>query len=114
MTNQPIPVPVANAMIQEYIHLIGTQTDDMSKQTQSVSFIKKDVLPWMNEVMQYADELRVCMGVYPPGHEQGGRLTVILWPYKDGQPASWPKEEGKAGDDPGGLIHPYNDGQGRP
>lgn len=117
MTNQPIPVPVAESMIKEYINLIGSgvTTEQLSKQTQNVAFQKKEVLPWLNEVMQYADQIRVCFGVYPPGHEQGGKLTVILWPYKDGKPATWPLEAGKAGDgDPGGLIKPFNEGQGTP
>ena len=111
MTNQPIPIDQANEMIQLYNNLMNEHK--MGDQTQSVSFNSKELVPWFNEVMQYADELRIFEGVYPANHECAGKISVMLWPYKDGRPASWPKVTGKDGD-PGGPIKPFNDGTGRP
>jgi len=111
MTNQPIPIEQANEMIQLYISLI--RTHNLGNQTQSVSFTSKELVPWFNEVMPFADELRIFEGVYPPRHEYAGKISFILWPYKDGKPANWPNIEGKAGD-PGGPIKPFNDGSGTP
>lgn len=51
---------------------------------------------------------RVCLGVYPKDDPNAGRITVILWPYKNGQPAEAPMAEGKSGSD--GKIPPYNNG----
>ena len=110
MANQPIPVEQANEMIAQYIEYMTKLGVDMQKQTQSISFTSKEFLVWLNETMPFADELRVCLGVYPPGDENPGRITSILWPYKDGRPATWPKTEGKDGEDDPDEIPPYNGG----
>jgi len=103
MTGKPIPVSDANNMIQEYTSYIQKPGTDMSTQTQSVSFSGKELMEWLNQIMPRADELRVCFGVYPAGHAQAGRMTVILWPYKDGEPTRTNPP------DP-----PYNEGTGQP
>jgi hypothetical protein len=77
----------------------------MSQQTQSVSFTKSDLMTWLNNVMPNADELRVFMGRFPSGYENEGRTSVILWPYKNGQPAT---------DEQQAEIEPYDDGAGHP
>ena len=60
----------------------------------------------MNRVKDTTDEFRVCLGMYPDG-EQAGRLTAIIWPYKNGQPAKKPTA-GKGGDDD--FEDPFNEG----
>jgi hypothetical protein len=57
-------------------------------------------MDWLNKTMAPADELKVFMGLYPPGHEQEGRTTVILWPYLKEKPLQ--------------DIDPFNEGQGLP
>ena len=111
MANQPIPVSTANAMINEYIAYMTKLGVDMNNQTQSVSFDGSILMSWLGTVMPYADELRVCIGSYSSG-ASAGRTTAILWPYKNGQPASWPA----AGKDGGGgqTIDPFNEGHGHP
>jgi len=114
MANQPIPVEQANEMIAQYIEYMTKLGVDMQKQTQSISFTSKELLLWLNETMPFADELRVCLGVYPPGAENPGRITSILWPYKDGKPATRPTIEGKGGGDDEEEIPPYNNGTLQP
>jgi hypothetical protein len=114
MPNQPIPVSTANDMIKAYISYMTTLGVDMNKQTQSVSFTGTILTDWLALTMPFADELRVCMGVYLPGHAQEGRTTAILWPYKDGQPATQPLSEGKDGGGSNTLLKPLNEGQGNP
>jgi hypothetical protein len=113
MPDQPIPVSTANDMLKQYVTYMKSLGVDMDSQTQSVSFTGSSVMGWLAQVMPFADELRVCMGLYPPGHIQAGRTTVILWPYKNGQPATKPLTEGKNGGG-GSTINPYNDGHGQP
>jgi hypothetical protein len=108
-----IPVSTANDMIKGYFDYMTKQGVDMNKQTQSVSFTGSTVMEWLSTVMPRADELRVFMGFYPEGHAQAGRTTVILWPYKDGRPATKPMADGKDG---GGNeeLDPFNEGTGQP
>lgn len=113
MANQPIPVKQANDMIAQYIEYMQKLGVDMTKQTQSISFTSKELLNWLSGAMPYADELRICEGVYPDG-ENAGRITVILWPYKNGKPATKPVEQGKGGGDDDEEIEPYNDGVLKP
>lgn len=113
MTNQPIPIEQAQQMIALYLQYI--KDHGIGDQTQYVIFTNKEFVPWFDEVKRYADEFRIFNGVYPTGHEFAGRMTVIIWPYKDGKPATWPLVEGKDGDpDPGAPIKPFNDGHGAP
>jgi hypothetical protein len=111
MANRPISIDEANAMIQQYLVYMKNHGVDTAKQTQSVSFTGPELMAWLQEVMPYADELRVCEGVYPPGHPQAGRITTILWPYKDGYPAKRLDGKGNGGGD---GIKPFNEGQGHP
>jgi len=112
MENRPIPVSEANLMIQEFIRYMPAHDMDPFKQTQSVSFTGKELMSWLTQTMPYADELRVCLGVYPPGNPNAGRITVILWPYKDGEQASQTLTEGKDGGPD--KIPPYNQGSLHP
>jgi len=84
----------------------------MEHQTQSVSFTNDAFADWLSTVTPFTDELRVFMGVYPDGHAQAGRTTVILWPYKDGRPASKPLTIGKGNGNED--LPPYNEGTGHP
>lgn len=112
MANQPIPVSEANDMIQAYLEYMTRLGVDMSKQTHSVSFTAPELSKWMETVKSYTDEYRMCLGVYPGG-ENAGRMTVIVWPYKNGKPATKPDTEGKSGGG-GGFAPPYNQGQLNP
>lgn len=113
MANRPISIAEANLMIEQYLEYMKLHGVDTSKQTHSVSFTGPELMAWLNEVMPYADELRVCEGVYPKDHPNAGRITTILWPYKDGHPAKRLDSEGK-GNGGGDGIKPFNEGQGHP
>ena len=111
MENGPIPVDVANAMIQEYLLYMQSKGIDMDKQTHSVSFTRDRLMDWLSKTMPDADELRVCLGAYGKDDENAGRITVILWPYKDGQPTTQPLSEGKDAPPPSDPpTPPYNNG----
>lgn len=111
MKNHPIPVSEANLMIDTYIKYLGQLGVDPSKQTQSVSFTGPELMTWLQNTMRSADELRICLGVYPEGHADAGRITAILWPYKDGKPAaSSAIIEGKDDPPPPPPTEPYNAG----
>jgi hypothetical protein len=110
MANQSIPVNRANTLIQENITYMSNLGVNMAKQTQSVGFNGAALQQWLANVMPFADELRVCMGVYPAGDPQAGRITVALWPYKNGQPATQPAVGGGANM----MIEPFNEGQRYP
>jgi hypothetical protein len=112
MANQPIPITEANDMIQQYLTYMTSLKVDMGKQTHSVSFTSADLLKWVDEVKIYTDEFRICLGVYPAGGISPGRITAIVWPYKNGKPATKP-DAGKSGGGSTG-IKPYNQGGGNP
>ena len=108
----PIPVSTANIMIEDYIRSTESGIEDLSKKTWSVSFTGIELMGWLTQTMPFADELKICFGKYPKEDPNGGRVTVILWPYKDGKPATQPISEGKDGDT--APIPPYNQGQLNP
>lgn len=110
MSNQPISVANANSMIQENLAYMTGLGVNMSKQTESVSFDGTILQQWLATVMPFADELRIFLGVYPPGVPNAGRITTILWPYKSGQPAT----KSSAGDGATVMIEPFNEGQHHP
>jgi hypothetical protein len=112
MANRPIPISEANDMIQQYLTYMTDHKIDMKKQTQSVSFVSQDLLSWMDGIKKYTDEFRICLGVYPAGNANAGRITVIVWPYWEGKPAKQP-DAGKSGGGNDG-IKPFNQGQGNP
>jgi hypothetical protein len=112
MPGKPISVTDANDMITAYIDYMTHLGVDMNKQTQSVSFTSSTLMSWLNGVMPKADELRIFMGTYPPGHAQAGHTSVILWPYKDGQPL--PSDSGLAMRGGGDSVLPFNYGVGNP
>ena len=108
MASQPITISRANKLITEYRdYMIGLGVD-ISSQTQTVSFNAAVLAQWLNNVLPNTDELRICMGVYPSGEADAGRITVALWPYKNGQPAT---------EEVGGVtteIEPFNVGSLHP
>jgi len=109
MANQPIPINQANAMMSLYLSYMKSL--GAAYQTQYIIFTAKELHAWLTEVLPYADEIRVCEGMNLPAHAQAGSLTVIFWPYKNGEPAVLPGN-GNAGDDP--RLQPYNDGHVSP
>lgn len=113
MANRPIPVSTANAMIDSYLTYMADHGVDMKIQTHNVGFTSSQLLEWMLRVKDStgSDEFRICLGVYPQGHQYAGKLTTIVWPYKDGKPAKKPIQ-GKDGDDT--FEDPYNEGELRP
>ena len=104
MANQPIPVSTANAMIETYLNYMSHLGVDMERQTHSVAFSSGDLKDWMDSVVVHADEFRICLGVYPSG-PNAGRISTIIWPYYNGQPAT---------DEQQNEIEPFNDGNGHP
>ncbi len=111
MAGKPIAISTAKTMITNYDQYLKTLPVDPKKKTQYVSFTLSEVQAWLNEVSPSSDELRVYLGVYPDDSLKAGRVTAIIWPYKDGSPAQKPIQ-GKGGDDEG--HDPFNDGQGMP
>jgi hypothetical protein len=111
MAGKKIPVSQASAMISSYVDYLRTLQVDSKKKTQYVSFTLPEIQAWLDEVGPSTDELRVYLGVYPDGTSNPGRVTTIIWPYKNGKPALKPIE-GKDGNDEG--HDPFNEGQGMP
>jgi hypothetical protein len=109
MPNQPIPVNKATTMMQAYVSYMTGLGVDMNQQTQSVSFDANDLKQWIDSVMPHTDEFRLCLGVYSPSDAQPGRITVAIWPYKDGQPATSDTGRGAPAE-----IEPFNEGQSNP
>jgi hypothetical protein len=115
MPGKPIPASEADSMIEGYISYMTKLGVDMNKQTQHVSFTASTVMTFLNKKLsEGADELKVFMGLYPPGHTQAGHTTVILWPYKNGSPfsAAVRLSQGKGGDDD--PDDAFNDGTSGP
>lgn len=111
MENGPIPVSVANTMIQDYILYMQSQGINMDKQTHSISFTRDKLMDWLKKTMPDADELRVCLGAYGKGDKNAGRITVILWPYKNDEPTTQAVYEGKDAPPPSQPpTPPYNQG----
>ena len=108
MANQPISVETANQMIASYITYMKNLGVDMERQTESVSFSSPGLINWLNEVAPYCDEIRIFNGLYGSGdHDQ--RTTVILWPYRNGQPAT--RQQSINGDN---YVNPLNEGELHP
>jgi len=105
MAGQTIPISTANQMIAEYFAYMSNLGVNMEDQTQSVSFTSNTVMDYLNNVMPNADELRVFMETYPPEHPHAGRTSVILWPFKNGEPALDSNDE---------SFEPFNEGTGTP
>jgi hypothetical protein len=106
MPNQ-IPVITANAMKEAYLGYMTLHSVNMQYQTHSVSFPSIDLVKWMHELQELnlVDEFRFFAGVYAPPSPHAGRITVIIWPYKNGEPAI-DTTHGNGGVE----IEPYNDG----
>ncbi|NOT51919.1 MAG: hypothetical protein HOP10_11665 [Chitinophagaceae bacterium] len=107
MANQPIPVNKATLMMQDYVSYMTGLGVNMNQQTQTISFNADDLRQWIDGVMPFTDEFRLCLGVYPPADANAGRITVAIWPYKNGQPATDTAGRGTE-------IEPFNEGQGHP
>lgn len=111
MENGPISVSLANSMIGEYLTYMKDHGIDIDKQTHSISFTRDKLMDWLGKNMTNADELRICLGVYGKDDPNAGRITVILWPYKDGEPTTQAISEGKdAPPPPPPPTPPYNQG----
>lgn len=104
----PIPVATADLMIKEYEGITASDLE-LAKKTLTVSFTGKELMGWLNEKMAVADELKIFFGKYPKDDPQAGRVTVILWPYKNGSPLTEGYIEGKDGPPPP-PSDPYNQG----
>lgn len=100
MKNHPIPAKEAYTMVEEYWKYLKKLGVDPDSQTQSVSFTASELISWMQRVMSVSDEFRIFFGVYPEGHPQAGRITSIIWPYKDGKPAKKVTSSVQGKDDP--------------
>ena len=111
MPNRPIPVSEANVMIESYLSYMTVHGVDTKFQTHNIGFSSNELLVWMTKLKDRTDEFRICLGVYPQGHQHAGKLTTIIWPYKDGRPVKKPTE-GKDGDDT--FEDPFNEGELRP
>jgi hypothetical protein len=88
MANQPISVSKATQMMSEYRSYMTSLGVSINNQTQTVSFDPAILLPWLTNVQSNMDELKVCLSVYPSTDPNAGKITVALWPYKNGQPAT--------------------------
>jgi hypothetical protein len=102
---QPIPIATAEEMIGLYVEYMTNLGVDMDNQTQCVVFPSEQLFNWMKTAKVHADEFKICLGVYPPEHPGAGRITTIIWPYKDGSPSL---------DETGMGIEPFNEGQREP
>lgn len=113
MPSQPIPISQADAMIAQYVTYMTNLGVDMKTQTHCICFNAAEFTKWINAVQPYADEFRICEGVYPSGYANEGHITTIIWPYKDGKPAVVTKGNNLGGGlcDPSGTINPFNDGK---
>jgi hypothetical protein len=96
MAGRPISVGEADDMIREYNTYMSNLGVEMEQQTQNVSFTGSILLEWLVNVIPHSDEIKIFMGAYPEG-----RTTVLLWPYKNAQPAK---------DAESNEIEPFNDG----
>jgi hypothetical protein len=105
MAGQPISISTAESMVRSYVDYMTSLGVNMEEQTQDVAFTSNSLSEWMAEAMQHANEIKIFMGVYPEDAPSAGRLTVILWPYQDGE---------RAKDTEGNEIEPFNDGQNGP
>lgn len=93
-----IPVSIGADMLKDYQGF--KITHDLQSQTDNITFTFSDLVKWMTSVESESDELVVCLATDP-----NNMLTVVLWPYKNGQPAV---------DSNGDLLKPYNYGHRRP
>src|SRR5262245_54238500 len=107
-----IPVKQADDMILFYQKHCKDQNLPKEKSTEYVSYALPEFQAWLTAVTPYSDEVRVCLGVYPPGHPEEGRLTVLFRSYSAGKPSAEPREEGKGGT--GGGFSPYDEGNSGP
>ncbi len=75
--------------------------DVKTTQTNCVSFGSKALQEYFinNQIFENSDEIRIFLGVYPldsPNtypEAKSGRITTIIWPYKNGKPATYPSTE---------------------
>ena len=110
MAGKPIPVAAATEMTRLYADYVKTLPVPPVKKTEYVAFTVTEIMEWLKEVTPFADEIRIFMGEYPQGSGSAGRVTTIVWPYKDGSPATRPLSQGKDGGGGDEEIDPYDDG----
>jgi len=114
MAGKRILITTANEMTRLYASHVGNLPVPPGKKTQYVSFTFPDLMEYLNEVAPFTDELRIFLGVHPDNASEPGRVTTIIWPYKDGEPAARPMAEGKDGGGGGQGLPPYDEGNNNP
>ncbi len=117
---QEITVKFADSCKKEYhVYMKHLGVDTSTDQTNCVCFKTADLKAYFDkyDLFNNSDEIKFFFGVYPKHdphphhHAKPGRLTTIIWPYKDGAPSTM-IADGKDGGD--GKIQPYNFGQFEP
>ncbi len=115
-----IPVKFAKKCIADYAAYMRKLGVNVEKdQTNMVSFHTKDLKSYFDKhhIFEESDEVRVYFGVYPKGVEKlyasakAGRISVILWPHKNGKPLQKPYKGDKGDRD---EVEPYNMGHLNP
>lgn len=113
MAGKPIPIITANAMNKMYAEYVQQLPVAAGRKTEYVSFTFKELMAYLNEAAPYTDEIRIYLGMTAEPSPDPGRVTTIIWPYKNGRPATRPLAEGKDGGDGEGFP-PYDEGNGNP
>lgn len=108
----------ANACKAEYAAFMKNLGINVNKnQTNTITFNTAELQAYLqdNNVFENSDEIKVFLGVYPedsPGvypSTQPGKITAIIWPHKNGQPATFLKEGNNGAS--GAPIDPFNVGE---
>nr|MBC7611547.1 hypothetical protein [Pseudopedobacter sp.] len=100
---------------QTYMTKLGVNVK--TTQTNCVSFESKALQEYFmsNKIFENSDEIKFYFGIYPADSPQGypgakpGRLTTIIWPYKNGKATIIPPVGVGYGD--GEPIDPFNLGE---
>jgi hypothetical protein len=97
-----------------YMDSLGVDTSN-NNLTRAVSFNSKNLKKWIKkyDIFNKSDELRIFFGRYPDLPVFGAnrnRLTLILWPYKNGFPA----KRGGVRSDKDDELDPFNLGNLKP
>jgi len=114
MAGRPISITQAHEMTRLYVDHVRNLPVHPVKKTQYVSFTLSDLMNYLRQAEKNADEIRIYLGVHSESSQNPGRLTTILWPYKDGEPAAGAYVEGKDGGGGGEGFPPYDEGSGNP
>ncbi|MBU0695359.1 MAG: hypothetical protein KKE39_02375 [Bacteroidetes bacterium] len=117
---QKITPQYAESCKAEYqTYMVKHGVNAKTSQTNCVSFGAKALQEYFtsNNIFENSDEIRFYFGIYPADSPTGypgakpGRLTTIIWPYKNGKPANIPPIGGLGDGEP---IDPFNLGTLQP